>query len=283
MWSFALTLGFAVVEIAGGLWADSLALLGDAGHMISDATALGLAALAAWVAKRPPSSRHSFGLGRAEVVAAAVNSLFMVAVVVAIAVAAIIRLQTPTPVNGGGVIGIALVGLIVNLIVAWILSHGEHTLNTRAALMHVMGDLLGSVAALTAGTVIYFTGWMPIDPLLSLLICILILYSAVRLLREALHVIMEGVPSYLHLPEVGQAMAAAKGVSSIHDLHIWTLSSGKVILSAHVVISDMTHWEDAFAALRTLLQERFGIEHVTLQPERDYTVVHVPPVRLFER
>jgi cobalt-zinc-cadmium efflux system protein len=275
-WGFALTLGFAFVEGAGGLWADSLALLGDAGHMVSDATSLGLAALAAWVAKRPPSARHSYGLGRAEVVAAVINSLFMVAVVAIIAIAAILRLQAPAPVKGGTVIGVALAGLVINLIVAWILSRGEQTLNTRAAFIHVMGDLLGSIAALSAGIVIYFTGWMPIDPLLSLLICALILYSALRLLREALHVIMEGVPNDLQLPEVGKAMAAADGVGSIHDLHIWTLSSGKVMLSAHVVISNMAHWEETLAALRTLLHERFAIEHVTLQPERDVSVVHVP-------
>jgi cobalt-zinc-cadmium efflux system protein len=282
-WSFALTLGFAFAEGAVGLWADSLALLGDAGHMVSDATSLGLAALAAWVAKRPPSPRHSYGLGRAEVVAAVVNSLFMVAVVAIIAVAAILRLHSPVPVKGGAVIGVAMAGLLINLVVAWILSHGEQTLNTRAAMMHVMGDLLGSVAALSAGTVIYFTGWMPIDPLLSLLICALILYSALRLLREALHVIMEGVPADLELPEVGQAMAALPGVASIHDLHIWTLSSGKVMLSAHVVILDMAHWEETLTRLRTLLQERFDIDHATLQPERDFTVVHVPPAQLLGR
>lgn len=276
-WAFALTLGFAFIEGGGGLWADSLALLSDAGHMVSDATALGLAALATWVAKRPPSSRHSYGLGRAEVVAAVVNSLLMVAVVVTIAITAILRLQTPAPVKGGAVIGIALAGLLINLIAAWILNRGEQTLNSRAAFMHVMGDLLGSVAALSAGIVIYFTGWTPIDPLLSLLICALILYSALRLLREALHVIMEGVPDYLKLPEVGKAMAAAEGVGSIHDLHIWTLSSGKVILSAHVVIPNMTTWEETLDTLRALLRERFAIEHATLQPERDISVVHVPP------
>jgi len=285
IWSFALTFGFAIVEGAGGWWADSLALLGDAGHMISDAAALGLAALAAWVAKRPPSVRHSYGLGRAEVVAAIGNSLFMVMVVAAIAVAAVMRLQTPVPVKGGAVIGVALAGLMINLIVAWVLSRGERTLNTRAALLHVMGDLLGSVAALTAGIVIYTTGWTPIDPLLSLFICALILYSSVRLLREALHIIMEGVPHDLDLREVGGAMAALHGVSSIHDLHIWTLSSGKPMLSAHAVISDMAHWEETRAALQTLLQDRFGIDHITVQPEpmRDLGVVHVPSSQLIQR
>jgi cobalt-zinc-cadmium efflux system protein len=282
IWSFALTAGFALIEGVGGWWAGSLALFGDAGHMISDATALGFAALAAWVARQPPSTRHSYGLGRAEVVAAVVNSLLMVAVVVAIAIAAIIRLQSPTPVAGETVMGVAFAGLLINIGVAWLLSRGEHTLNTRAALMHVMGDLLGSVAALTAGAVVYFTGWTPIDPILSLVICALILYSALRLLREALHVIMEGVPLNLDLRQVGQAMATVQGVKSVHDLHIWTLSSGKVILSAHVIIPDMSCWEDTLTTLRALIHERFDIDHVTLQPELDGhgSVVHVPLVRI---
>ena len=284
-WGFALTMGYAVVEGIGGWWSGSLALFGDAGHMVSDATALGFAALAAWVARQPPSTRHSYGLGRAEVIAAIVNSLLMVAVVVAIAIAAVNRLRTPTPVAGVTVMGVAFIGLLVNIGVAWILSRGEHTLNTRAALIHVMGDLLGSLAALTAGAVVYFTGWTPIDPILSLFICALILYSALRLLREALHVIMEGVPLDLDLREVGLAMAAVPGVDSIHDLHIWTLSSGKVMLSAHVIIPDMTQWEDTLASLRTLIHDRFDIEHVTLQPELDGhgSVVHVPLVNISRR
>jgi cobalt-zinc-cadmium efflux system protein len=285
IWGFALTLGFAVVEGVSGWWAGSLALFGDAGHMISDATALGFAALAARVAKQPPSARHSYGLGRAEVVAAVVNSLLMVGVVMAIAIAAIQRLRAPTPVAGETVMGVAFAGLLVNIGVAWILSRGEHTLNTRAALMHVMGDLLGSLAALSAGAVIYFTGWTPIDPILSLFICALILFSALRLLREALHVIMEGVPLNLDLREVGHAMAATPGVISVHDLHIWTLSSGQAVLSAHIVIPDMTRWEDTLAALRELIHDRFDIEHVTLQPELvgHGSVVHVPVVRLLRR
>jgi cobalt-zinc-cadmium efflux system protein len=203
-------------------------------------------------------------------------------VVAAIAFAAFLRLQSPAPVKGGAVIGVALAGLVINLAVAWFLSRGERTLNTRAALLHVMGDLLGSLAALTAGTVIYFTGWMPIDPLLSLFICALILYSAVRLLREALHVIMEGVPPDLDLRAVGQAMAAVQGVISIHDLHIWTLSSGKVMLSAHVIIPEMKHWEATLGALRELIHERFAIDHVTLQPELDgqISIIHVSPAEI---
>ncbi len=263
----AVTLSYALIEALGGWWSGSLALLGDAGHMLTDATALGLAAFAAWVSRQPPSSRHSYGLVRAEVVAAMVNGLFMLIIVASIAYHAIERLRHPHEVAGGAVMIIAFIGLLVNLYVAKILHGGEQTLNTRAALLHVLGDLLGSVAALLAGAVIYFTGWTPIDPLLSLLICALILWSSVRLLRDVLHVIMEGVPPYLDLPEVGRAMAGVRGVNSIHDLHIWTLSSGLVALSAHVVIEDLSHWEDTLARLKELLKSRYAIEHVTLQPE----------------
>jgi cobalt-zinc-cadmium efflux system protein len=267
VWALLVTLGFAVVEAAGGWWARSLALLSDAGHMVTDSTALGLAALASWVARRPPSERHSYGLGRAEVIAALVNALVMLGVVTGIVMAAIHRLHAPQPVMGQMVIAIAALGLAINLIVAWTLSSGEQTLNTRAALLHVLGDLAGSAAALVAGMVIYFTAWTPIDPLLSLLICALILYSSVQLIREALHVLMEGVPLHLELTEIGSAMAEVKGVRSVHDLHIWTLSSGRVALSAHVVLGDMQGWPGMLEALRQLLHDRYGIEHVTLQPE----------------
>ena len=279
--ALALTLGFAVVEAFAGWWSGSLALLGDAGHMVTDTTALGLAAFASSLARRPPTTKHSYGLGRAEVVAAFINSLFMLVVVAGIVVAAVDRLLTPRPVAGGAVMGVAALGLIINILVAFRLSRGEKTLNTRAALLHVIGDLLGSVAALFAGLVIYFTGWTPIDPILSLFICSLILYSSVRLLRDVLHVIMEGVPMHLDLPEVGRAMAGVDGVTSVHDLHIWTLSSGLVALSAHVVIHDMAVWETILGALRHELHERYGIEHVTLQPEP--TTHFIRPVTIEQR
>lgn len=278
LWSLVVTAGFALIEAIGGWWSSSLALLGDAGHMLTDTTALGLAAFAAWVGRQPPSARHSYGLVRAEVIAAMVNSLFMLVIVVGIAAYAIERLNNPQPVKGGAVMVIASIGLMVNIIVALILHRGEKTLNTRAALLHVMGDLLGSVAALIAGAVIFFTGWIPIDPLLSLLICVLILYASLRLLWEALHVIMEGVPRYIDLPEVGQAMAGVGAVKSIHDLHIWTLSSGMVALSAHVVISDMAQWHEILVSLRNLLHDRYAIDHVTLQPELDHQIVQ--PIEL---
>lgn len=263
----ALTLGFSVVEAAAGWWSGSLALLGDAGHMVTDATALGMAALAAWLARRPPSARHSYGFARAEVMAALLNALFMVAVVAAIAVAAVQRFYAAQPINGAAVTVVAALGLAINVVVALVLSQGEKTLNTRAALLHVMGDLLGSVAALLAGVVVSYTGWTPIDPILSLFICALILSSSIGLLREALHTLMEGVPFGLSLPEVGRAMSGSAGVGSVHDLHIWDLGGERVALSAHVVIEDMGDWEGVLAQLKEMLAHRYRIEHVTLQPE----------------
>ncbi|MHB1173937.1 MAG: cation diffusion facilitator family transporter [Sulfuriferula sp.] len=265
--AFWLTLGFAAVEAGGGWWAGSLALISDAGHMLIDALALGLAAFAGWLALRPASYRHSYGLVRAEVVAALVNSVLMLALMLGIVWEAIARLNAPQPVQGGTVMVIASIGLMVNIFVAYQLSRGEQTLNVRAALLHVLGDMLGSVAALAAGAVIYFTGWLPIDALLSLFVVALILVSSIRLLREALHILMEGVPKNLDLPEVGLAMAQTAGVTSVHDLHIWTLASGKVSLSAHLEIPAMQDWPGILHSTRQMLHTRFDIDHVTLQPE----------------
>jgi cobalt-zinc-cadmium efflux system protein len=265
--ALGLTLGFAAVEAAAGWWAGSLALLGDAGHMVTDSASLALAAAAARLARRTPTARHSYGFGRVEILAAVVNALFMLAVIVGLAVAAVGRLQAPRPVDGGAVAVVALIGLLVNALVAWLLARGERTLNVRAALLHVIGDLLGSVAALVAGAVILATGWTPIDPLLSLAIAGLILFSSLRLLREALHALMEGVPLHLSLEEIGRALAQVPGVRSVHDLHVWTLSSNRVALSAHLVVDDLSRWESVLRAVTTRMHERFGIDHLTLQPE----------------
>ena len=266
-WVLALTLLFAFVEAYAGWRAGSLALVGDAGHMFSDAVALAMAALAAWFSRKPPSARHSYGLARAEVIAALLNGILMLAVVAGIVLEAIARFRTPQPVQGVTVMGVAAVGLAINIAAALILHRGGDSINVRAALLHVMGDLLGSVAALVAGAVVFLTGWTTIDPILSLLICALILYSTLRLLREAMHVLMEGVPLGVDLNSVGRSLARVTQVVSVHDLHIWTLSSGTPALSAHVVLRDMTHWPAILMAMRGLLQREYAIEHVTLQPE----------------
>jgi len=266
--ALAITFGYAIVEVVGGLLFGSLALISDAGHMLSDALALGLAAFAAWLGARPAGKRHSYGFARAEVVAAFVNGLALLLVIVYIAVEAVGRLLDPQPVAGLGVMLVAFIGLLVNLAVAFLIGRNAHDMNTRAALLHVVGDLIGSVAAITAGAVIYFTGWQPIDPLLSLVIALLILGSTIRLLRDTLHVLMEGVPSGVRLDEITTALESLEGVRAVHDLHVWTISSGQAALSAHVELDDLARWPVLLESARRMLQNRFEVGHVTLQPEQ---------------
>jgi cobalt-zinc-cadmium efflux system protein len=262
-----LTLSFSGVEALAGWWSGSLALMSDAAHMLTDSSALGLAAGAAWLSRRPPSTLHSYGLVRAEVMAALFNSLLMLVLIGFIVHEAIARFDTPLVIQGNTVIVVAVIGLVINLVVAWVLSRGEHSLNSRAALLHVLGDVLGSVAAIVAGIVIVTTGWTPIDPLLSLLVAALILVSALRLLREVVHVLMEGVPLHVHFNEVGRDLAGLDGVLRVHDLHVWTLSSGTIALSAHLDIRDLDAWPAILASARATMTARHGISHVTLQPE----------------
>ena len=264
--AIALTLGFAVVEALAGWWSGSLALMSDAGHMLTDGEALALAGFAAWLAKRPQSHLHTYGFARAEIVAGLVNAFLMLAVIIAITVSAIQRLRSPGSIVGEAVTAVALIGLIVNLGVAWLLARGERNLNTRGALLHVMGDLLGSVVALIAGVVVTYTGWTPIDPILSMAIAGLILFSSIQLLREGLHALMEGAPLHLSVEEIGSSLAAHPGVKAVHDLHLWTISSDKIALSAHVVVADLGRWGDLLADLGGILG-RYGISHYTLQPE----------------
>ena len=278
--ALVLTLGFAAVEALAGWWSGSLALLSDAGHMVTDSMSLALAAVAARLSVQPASATHSYGLRRVETLAGLLNGLAMLAVVAIIVWHAVERLLEPRAIQGMAVMLVAAIGLIVNLIVAWLLSRGEANLNTRAALLHVMGDLLGSVAALVAGMVIHFTGWTPIDPLLSMLICGLILAATLRLLRQAVHTLLDGVPPRITLPEVGTTMASVEGVTSVHDLHIWNLDSRETALSAHVVLMRAEDWPAVLPRLQSLLAARFGIGHITLQPELPpRQVVHFAPRR----
>ncbi|MES1944541.1 cation diffusion facilitator family transporter [Salinisphaera sp. PC39] len=267
LFSLVFTTAFAVVEVVGGILADSLALLSDAGHMLTDSLSLGVGAFAAWLATKPASHKHSFGLQRAEVLGALFNVLFMFGVIAFIGYEAIRRMADPPPVAGGVVLFIGGLGLLVNMIVAWVLMRGERTMNVRGALLHVMGDLLGSVAALAAGAIIYLGGPLIADPLLSLFVSLLILISAGRLLREVLRVLMEGVPRDVDAREVGRALAEVEGVRMVHDMHIWSLSSRRYAMAAHVDLDRMTCWERVLPRLQAILRERFGIVHSTLQPE----------------
>lgn len=263
----ALTAAYAVVELVGGVWSGSLALLGDAGHMFSDAFALAVAAVAVALARRPPGRLHSYGWQRAEVIGALLNSLLMLAIIVMLVVEAVGRLLEPREVTADAVIAISLIGMLVNGACVYLLGRGGSDLNTRAALLHVLGDLASSFAALTAGIVIYFTGWSPIDPVLSLVIGLLILASTQRVLRDTLHVLMEGVPPAIELAALGKALASVPGVTAVHDLHVWSIAPDRVALSAHLEIADLQRWPGILEEAAAMLQSRYGIGHVTLQPE----------------
>jgi len=263
----ALTAGYALVELIGGLWAGSLALLADAGHMVTDAAALLFSLAANRVAQRPVSERHSFGLARTEVIAAFVNSLALLAVVVWLVIEGIDRIRSPVRVNGIAVFVIAAVGLTVNLVVAWVLSRHRENLNIRAAFLHVLGDLLGSVAALVSGAVIYLTGYTVVDPLLSMLVSGLILRSVLGVLKESTLVLLDSVPTGVEFREVGNALARIDGVRSIHDLHVWAMVPGRHAVSAHLLVDRIERWPQILREARSVLARDFGIDHVTLQPE----------------
>lgn len=265
--ALGLTLLFAMVEVITGFISNSLALISDAGHMVTDAAALGLALLAQLIAKRPPSARHSFGFVRAEALAAFVNCLAMLGLVAWIAYEAIQRLIHPEHVQGGIVLVVAALGASINLLVAWILSRNNDSINTRAALVNVMGDLLGSLAAIASGAIIYVTGWVQADPILSIFVALLILRSTSGILRESYHFLMEGVPHAIDYVQVGADMAAVDGVLAVHDMHVWDMSPGHPALIGHIEIRSLEEWLPVLEAVRAMLRERHGIDHVTLQPE----------------
>jgi cobalt-zinc-cadmium efflux system protein len=269
-WVLGLTLAFTVVEIAGGIWTDSLALLADAGHMVSDNVALGLALLAVTLARRPSTPRRTFGFQRAEIIAAFVNGLTLVLVSGWIVWEAVQRFGDPPEILGGWMLAVALVGLAVNGASAWILIRsGRESLNVEAALRHVVADLLGSLAVLVAALVIVTTGWTLIDPLVSVGIALLIVASAWSVLRDSTSILMEATPSEIDVTAVADAIVAVEGVTSVHDLHVWRITSGFDALAAHVLVG---RGEDCHARRREIegvLRARFGITHTTLQVDHD--------------
>ena len=262
-----LTLGFSAVELIGGLMSGSLALIGDAGHMATDSASLLFALVANWLAREGADSHHSFGHARIEVLAAFINALVMFLVIGWICYEAVDRLAHPTEVSGASVMLIAAIGMVVNVGVALSLSRDRENVNTRAALVHVMGDLLGSVAAIVSGAVIYFGGPTIVDPILSLLICALVAHAAWGVLKETTPVLLDAVPEGIRYDEVGEVIAKTPGVLSVHDLHVWIMSPGQNAISAHVYIESHRHWPRILNAIRTHVKEHFNIDHVPLQPE----------------
>lgn len=266
--ALVLVTAFLGVEVAAGVLADSLALLADAGHMLSDAGTLGLALFAAWMAQRPATPERSYGYRRVEVLAALANGLALVAVAVWIFVEAARRLDDPGEPLGGWMLGVGAIGLAVNVAAATILfRRGSESLNVSAALRHVLADLAGSLGVIGAGAAILVTGWTYADPLVSVLIGLLVLASSGAILRESTHVLLEATPRGLDADEVGRAMATHPGVREVHDLHVWTITSGFPALSAHVLVDAGADCHALRVELERTLRDRFGLEHTTLQVE----------------
>ena len=259
-----------VLEVVGGLWTGSLALLSDAAHVFLDVVALAMSYGALRLAAMPPNARHSYGYRRAEVLAALVNAVTLVAVAIVIGREAWVRWWQPVAVQSGEMLGIAAVGLAANVAVALTLSgHTHGNLNARSAFLHVLGDALASVGVIVAGAVMLLTGWYGADPLMSVLIGLLIAYSGFGILREAIHILMEGVPAGLSTPEIARTFASVEGVLEVHDLHVWSTGSSQPMLSAHVRVAEASLPDSPrlLARLRQVLREEYGIDHATLQLE----------------
>ena len=264
-----MTLIILVVEAVSGVVAHSLALLSDAGHVLTDAFALGLAWFAVEQARRPSDSSRTYGYHRAGILAALVNGATLILVVGAIAFEATRRLQHPQAVRGGLVIAAAVVALAVNAFITLNLRHARHDLNVRAAMLHVIGDVAASVGVAIAGGVILLTGWLPVDPLVSLAIAALVAYGAWNVVRTTIHILLEGTPRGIDLEAVRREIEGFRGVHSVHDLHVWSLSSDASVLSCHVVVEDelLSDAEHRMRELEVQLCEKFGIGHTTIQLE----------------
>jgi cobalt-zinc-cadmium efflux system protein len=264
--ALVLTASYTVVEVVGGLVAGSLALLADAVHMLSDNVALALALVAAWLATKPATPERTYGYKRAEVLAALANGVMLVALAIWIFVEAAMRLRDPGDVLGGWMLAIALLGIVVNVAAGLVLSRARnHSLNVEAAFRHVFADLLGSVGVAVAGIVILATGWVEADPLVSILIGVLVLLSTWSILRDSTAILLESTPRGIDADALGQRLASAPGVVEVHDLHVWTITSGFMALSAHVLVSPGEDCHGRRRELERLLRDEFGIEHTTLQ------------------
>jgi cobalt-zinc-cadmium efflux system protein len=262
----ALTATFTIVEVIGGLATASLALLADAGHMLSDVLSLGLALFAVWLAGRPVTPNRSFGYKRAEILAALFNGVMLVAISIWIFVEAYRRIEQPPEILGGWMLVVAVLGLLVNIAGAVILSRsGGESLNVQGALRHVVADMLGSLGAIAAAGIIILTGWRYADPIISVFIGLLVLGSSWKLLRDSVNILLEQTPRGIDANEVGKKMAGVPGVEEVHDLHIWTITSGFPALSAHVLVGRDENCHARRHDLEELLAREYGIEHTTLQ------------------
>jgi cobalt-zinc-cadmium efflux system protein len=263
-----LTAVYMVAEAVGGWMTGSLALLADAGHMLTDVAALALALIAAWFSSRPATSSKTFGYYRLEILAALINGVALILISLLIFYEAYQRWANPPTVRSDLMMLVATGGLVINLACAWLL-HGDHKddLNVRGVWLHIMGDALGSVGAIAAGALMSLYGWYTADPLFSCLIGLLIIWSSWHLIRESTNVLLEGTPAHINLAAVEDAILQTNGVEDVHDLHIWTITSGREALSAHVIHVETFSQAEILKELRTKLSDRFGVDHLTIQLE----------------
>jgi cobalt-zinc-cadmium efflux system protein len=268
-WALVLTGGFAVIELIGGWLAQSLTLVADAGHMFTDAASLTLAWLAVRFANLPPDRKRSYGYHRLQVLAAFVNSLILLAAVLWIAYEAIQRLQAPTPIAAPLMLGVALAGLVVNVIALLLLRQGDtQNLNVRAAYLHVLSDLLGSLLAITAAMVVALTGWVRIDPLLALVVALLIVIAATSLLRKSAHILLEGTPEWLDIEELERELkGAVTGVIDVHHVHVWSLTSHHPVITLHARVEAHAAAHVVLQEIKLFLASRYALEHSTIQLE----------------
>ena len=266
----ALTASYMFAEFFGGLWTGSLALLADSGHMLADVAALLLALMALWFGSRPATPNKTFGYYRLEILAALINGVGLTLISFFIFYEAYFRLYTPPQIRSGPMTIVAGGGLIINLICARLLHHDRHDdLNMRGAWLHVIGDALGSAGAILAGVLIVIFGWNIADPLISVVIGALIVWSSWHLMRDATNVLLEGTPAHINLAAVEDAILETEGVANVHDLHVWTITSGRDALSAHVIHAYSISQPELLKQLRAKLHDRFGVDHLTIQMETD--------------
>ena len=266
--ALGLTLVLLVAEVVGGVLSNSLALLADAGHMLTDAGALGLSLFVAWFSRQRADDRKTYGYLRWEILAALINGASLLLISGWITWEALLRLRNPEPTQGGLMLVVAVVGLAVNALAAWLLHpRGDTSLNMRGAYLHILGDLLASVGTVVAAIVIQYSGWLPADPIASLVTTLLIVRGAWALVRESIDVLLEATPAHISCDDVRAALQAIPGVASVHDLHVWTVTSGVIAMSAHAVVPEDGNHQEVLEHAHTAMQP-FGIGHITVQIER---------------
>ena len=267
--ALVLTAGLLVVEVVGGFLSNSIALIADAGHMLTDVAALGLALFVAWFSKQPETPRKTFGYLRWEILAAFVNGATLLLISAWILWTAVMRLRAPEAVESGLMLSVAAAGLLVNLIAARVLvSSSSHSLNARGAYLHVLGDLLATVGTLAAAIAIRYTGWLMADPIASILTTVLIMNGAWRLVRESVDILLESTPAHIPLPAVRGQLEAIPGIESVHDLHVWSVTPAVVAMSAHCIVREAGQHQHVLEHIHDAMQ-LFGIQHVTIQLERE--------------